>query len=54
MIFLALEAGHNISSTPVSTIYGGEQSKIHPWHDSLRFFRLMRKWKGRRLQKPPA
>lgn len=47
MIFRAAETGCGIDSMPVTTIYGDEQSKIHPWHDTVRFLRLMKKWERR-------
>lgn len=52
MILLAASSGCKIASVPVSTIYGEEKSKIHPWHDTIRFFRLMKKWKRRMRQAP--
>lgn len=52
MILLAALSGCKITSVPVSTIYGDEKSKIHPWHDTLRFFRLMKKWKKRSARQP--
>ena len=33
--------GLRIGSVPVATLYGTEQSKIRPFHDSLRFFRML-------------
>jgi glycosyltransferase involved in cell wall biosynthesis len=43
MLFIASAAGVRIDSVPVSTIYGDEQSKIHPVRDTLRFIRLLRR-----------
>lgn len=51
MIFLAAQSGCKIANVPVSTIYGEEESKIHPWHDTIRFLRLMKKWRKRFLQR---
>jgi hypothetical protein len=34
---------------PVSTVYGEETSSIHPGRDTLRFFKLMLRYWGRRL-----
>lgn len=50
MLFIAARAGFKISAVPVSTVYEGEKSKIMPVRDTLRFFRLMaryrRAWEG--------
>jgi hypothetical protein len=43
MIVRFLKAGHNIEFVPVETRYAGERSKIHPWRDTLRWFRW---WSG--------
>jgi len=32
--------GARITSVPVATVYGEEISAIHPWRDTIRFFRL--------------
>ena len=34
-----------IAAVPISTIYGDEVSKIHPVHDTLRFFAMMARFK---------
>ena len=44
MLLIAAEKGVKIGSVPVSTVYGSEQSKIHPVRDTLRFIRLMRRY----------
>ncbi len=41
MLFIAANAGHEISSVPVSTVYADETSKIRPIRDTLRFVRLV-------------
>jgi len=43
MLIQAGRAGHKIVSVPVRTIYGGEAraSHIHPWRDTVRFFKLV-------------
>ncbi len=46
MLVRAVRAGCPVTSVPVSTIYGEEQSKISPVRDALRFFRLMKKLTG--------
>lgn len=43
-ILMELSArGVRIGSVPVATVYGGEQSKIHPVKDTVRFFRMLRR-----------
>ncbi len=34
--------GVRIGSVPVRIIYDDERSKIHPWRDTIRFFRMLR------------
>ncbi len=41
MLIQAARAGFRIASVPVPTIYAGETSKIHPFRDTLRFFRML-------------
>jgi len=41
MLIEASRAGYRIASEPVSTVYGGEKSSIHPVRDTLRFLALM-------------
>jgi len=38
------DAGIRIASVPTATIYGDERSKIRPFHDTLLFFRMLRKY----------
>jgi Glycosyltransferases involved in cell wall biogenesis len=45
MLILASRAGCRIASVPISTIYSDEVSSIHPVRDTLRFFKLMRRYK---------
>ena len=47
MILIASREGFRISPVPVSTVYGTEVSKIHPVKDTLRFFKLMAKYRGK-------
>lgn len=48
-VLLRLAArGVRIVSAPVRTIYGGEKSKIHPVRDTLRFFRMLRRYPKRK------
>ena len=44
MLIIASRAGFRIASVPISTIYSDEVSSIHPVRDTLRFFRLMRRY----------
>lgn len=48
MLFAASRAGFRIESVPISTIYAGEQSKIHPARDTIRFLRLLWRHRGGR------
>jgi glycosyltransferase involved in cell wall biosynthesis len=47
MLILASRAGCRIASVPVSTVYSDEVSSIHPVRDTVRFFKLMRRYKKR-------
>ncbi len=40
-----------VGSVPVSTIYGDEKSKINPVVDTLRFFRMLRRYKQAKRKK---
>ncbi|MEO8045001.1 MAG: glycosyltransferase family 2 protein [Spartobacteria bacterium] len=44
MLIIASRAGFRIASVPISTIYSDEVSSIHPVRDTLRFFKLMRRY----------
>jgi glycosyltransferase involved in cell wall biosynthesis len=45
MLIQASRAGHKIISVPIRTIYEpGRTSRIHPWRDTVRFFRLVGKY----------
>jgi glycosyltransferase involved in cell wall biosynthesis len=39
-----LAAGERVEFVPVQVIYRGEQSKIHPWRDTMRWLRWRRLW----------
>jgi glycosyltransferase involved in cell wall biosynthesis len=41
MLIIASRNGHSVVSVPVSTVYAGEQSKINPVRDGVRFLRLI-------------
>ena len=42
------ERGVTIGAVPVKVIYGDEKSKIHPVKDTIRFFRMLRKFRTRK------
>ena len=45
MLIQAGRASHRIVSVPIRTIYEpGRASRIHPWHDTVRFFKLVGKY----------
>lgn len=44
MLLIAARQGHRIGSVPISTVYGDEQSKIHPVRDGMRFLKLLRRY----------
>jgi glycosyltransferase involved in cell wall biosynthesis len=46
MLIIAARRGFTIASAPVSTVYGEEKSKIHPVRDTIRFFKLMSRYRG--------
>ena len=45
MLLLASRAGFTIQSVPVSTIYGAEKTKIRPMRDTIKFIKLMLRWR---------
>ena len=45
MLIIASQKGFRIDSVPISTVYSDEVSSIHPVRDTLRFFKLMRRYK---------
>jgi glycosyltransferase involved in cell wall biosynthesis len=47
MLIQASRAGCRIASVPISTVYSDEVSSIHPVRDTLRFFKLMRRYQKR-------
>ena len=47
MLILASWAGCHIASVPITTVYSDEVSSIHPIRDTLRFFKLMRRYQRR-------
>ena len=47
MLILASRKGCRIEAVPISTVYSDEVSSIHPVRDTLRFFKLMRRYRKR-------
>jgi glycosyltransferase involved in cell wall biosynthesis len=45
MLFIASQNGFRIQSVPISTVYSDEVSSIHPVRDTIRFMRLMRRYR---------
>ena len=45
MLIVASRKGLRIDSVPISTVYSDEVSSIHPVRDTLRFFKLMRRYR---------
>ncbi len=41
MLAIAARKGCQIAVAKVTTVYGDEVSKIHPWRDTVKFFRLL-------------
>jgi glycosyltransferase involved in cell wall biosynthesis len=46
MILMATRRGHSLESVPVTTIYRTEQSKIRPIRDTLRYLKLLRRYRN--------
>jgi glycosyltransferase involved in cell wall biosynthesis len=45
MLIMASRKGHRVASVPISTVYSDEVSSINPVRDTLRFFKLMRRYR---------
>jgi glycosyltransferase involved in cell wall biosynthesis len=45
MLIIASRKGCRIGAVPISTVYSDEVSSIHPVRDTLRFFKLMRRYR---------
>jgi len=45
MLIVASRKGFRIASVPISTVYSDEVSSIHPVRDTIRFFKLMQRYK---------
>lgn len=41
MLLEAAKNGFKIESVPITTVYEGQHSAIHPWKDTIRFFRYL-------------
>jgi glycosyltransferase involved in cell wall biosynthesis len=46
MLIIASRKGHRVASVPITTVYSDEVSSINPVRDSLRFFKLMRRYRN--------
>ena len=44
MLIVASRKGFKIASVPISNVYSDEVSSIHPVRDTIRFFKLMRRY----------
>jgi glycosyltransferase involved in cell wall biosynthesis len=49
MLIIASRRGFKIAAVPVSTVYGDEKSKIHPVRDTIRFLKLVHRYRRARL-----
>jgi glycosyltransferase involved in cell wall biosynthesis len=45
MLIIASRQGYRIESVPITTVYSDEVSKIRPARDTIRFFKLMRRYR---------
>ncbi len=45
MLIVASRKGCRIDSVPITTVYSDEVSSIHPVRDTIRFFKLMRRYR---------
>lgn len=45
MLIIASRKGFKIASVPITTVYSDEVSSIHPVRDTIRFFKLMRRYR---------
>ena len=46
MLIVASRKGCRIDSVPITTVYSDEVSSIHPVRDTMRFFKLMRRYQA--------
>jgi glycosyltransferase involved in cell wall biosynthesis len=47
MLILASRKGCRVESVPITTVYSDEVSSIHPVRDTIRFFKLIRRYEKR-------
>ena len=47
MLILAIRKGCRVESVPITTVYSDEVSSIHPVRDTIRFFKLTRRYRTR-------
>jgi glycosyltransferase involved in cell wall biosynthesis len=45
MLIIASRKGYRVASVPITTVYSDEVSSINPMRDTLRFFKLMRRYR---------
>jgi hypothetical protein len=45
MLFVVSKKGFRIGAVPISTVYSDEVSSIHPVRDTIRFIKLMRRYR---------
>ena len=46
MLIIASRKGHRVASVPITTVYSDEVSSISPVRDTMRFFKLMRRYRN--------
>jgi glycosyltransferase involved in cell wall biosynthesis len=46
VLIVASRGGYQIESVPITTVYTDQVSKIHPFRDAVRFFKLMQRYKA--------
>ena len=46
VLIIASRKGYRIESVPITTVYTDQVSKIHPVRDSIRFLKLMRRYRA--------
>jgi glycosyltransferase involved in cell wall biosynthesis len=46
VLIIASRKGYRIESVPITTVYSDQVSKIHPLRDSIRFLKLMWRYRG--------
>lgn len=51
MLLIASRRGFKIGAVPITTVYSDEKSKIHPVRDTIRFFKLIGRYRKENAQK---